>query len=267
MAIFDHYLPPVYIYIYICIVVDLAIKLICCSKDQGGYICLWVSMTTLNSEEITLWSASVGGGYICLWVLMTTLNNEEITLCSVRYMGGYICLWVPMTTLNSEEITLCSVRYMGGYIVRFTWCHTDISWYLPISWLFAWAVIDCIEKQRVHSELWQFQLGGYIIRFTWCHTDISLYLPISWGVTLTFPNIFLLVDCFKWALIDCIEKCRVHSELWQFWMGGFIVRFTWCHTDISLYLPISWLFRMGSHWLHWKAKSSLWALAVSNWGG
>ena len=48
--------------------------------------------------------------------------------------------------------------------------------------------------------------------------------------------------------------------------GGYVVRFPWCHTDISLYLPISWLFRMGSHWLHWKAKSSLWALAVSNGG-
>ena len=117
-------------------------------------------------------------------------------------------------------------------------------------------------------------MGGYIGRFTWCHTDISLYLPISWDVTLTFPDIFLLVDCFAWALIDCIEKWRVNSELWQFWMGkggegrgGYIIRFTWCHTDISLYLPISWLFQMGSHWLHWKAKSSLWALAVLNGEG
>ena len=179
-----------YIYIYICIVVDVAIKLICCSKDLGGYIWLWVSMTTLNSEEITLFS----------------------------------------------------VRSTGGYIIRFTWCHTDISLYLPISWLFQmvshwphwkvksslwalrvsnggggiiisfpyifllvdcfeWALIDCIEKQRVHSELWQFQMGGG-------------------GITASFPDIFLLVDCFKWALIDCIQKWRVYSELWQFQMGG-----------------------------------------------
>ena len=60
--------------------------------------------------------------------------------------------------------------------------------------------------------------------------DISEDLP---GVTLTFPYIFLLVDCFKWALIDHIEKRRVHSELWQFQMGGYIIRFTWYHTDIS----------------------------------
>ena len=54
-------------------------------------------------------------------------------------------------------------------------------------------------------------------------------------------------------------------------MGGYIVRFTlnlkiWHNTDISLYFPISWPFQMGSHWPHWKAKSSLWALAVLNGG-
>ena len=169
---------------------------------------------------------------------------------------------------------------MGGYIVRCTWCHTDISLYLPLSWgvtltfpyifllldCFEFALIDRIEKRRAPSELWQFWMGGYIIRCAWCHTDISLYLPISWGVTLTFPDIFLLLDCFEFALIDRIEKRRAHSELWQFQMGGYIVRCTWCHTDISLYLPISWLFWMGSHWPHWKVKSSLWALAVSNGG-
>ena len=37
---------------------------------------------------------------------------------------------------------------------------------------------------------------------------------------LLFPYIFLLFDCFKWALIDHIEKCRGHSVLWQFQMGG-----------------------------------------------
>ena len=34
--------------------------------------------------------------------------------------------------------------------------------------------------------------GGSIISFTW--------------VKLTFPYIFLLVDCFEWALIGHIEK-------------------------------------------------------------
>ena len=63
-------------------------------------------------------------------------------------------------------------------------------------------LIDCIEKQRVHSELCQFQTGG-------------VYHKIH---LVTFLYIFLLVDCFKWTLIDHIEKQRVHSELCQFQM-------------------------------------------------
>ena len=37
---------------------------------------------------------------------------------------------------------------------------------------------------------------------------------------LVFPYIFLLFDCFEWALIDRIVKCKVHSVLWQFQTGG-----------------------------------------------
>ena len=158
-----------------------------------------------------------------------------------------------------------------------------------------WALIDHIEKQRVHCELWQFETGGINLKIypisenlsspaMWCFASQKVFFCI----TLTFLYIFLLVHCFKWALIDCIEKQRVHSELWQFETGGGGVNLKiypksenlsspaiWCfasqvflyYTYISLYLPISWLFQMSSHWLHWKAKSSLWALAVWNWGG
>ena len=37
---------------------------------------------------------------------------------------------------------------------------------------------------------------------------------------LVFPDIFLLVDCFEWALIGDMEQRRDHSVLWQFQMGG-----------------------------------------------
>ena len=85
---------------------------------------------------------------------------------------------------------------------------------------FEWALIDCIEKHRVDSVLWQFQMGGSIGRFT---------------LNLPFPYIFLLFDCFEWALIDRIEKCRVHSAVWQFRMGGggSIGRFTLNLPDLS----------------------------------
>ena len=63
------------------------------------------------------------------------------------------------------------------------------------------------------------------------------YLPlvsVCFLYALVFPYIFLSVDCFKWALIDGIEKQRVHSVLWQFWMG-------W-----SIYLWYLYVFYM--HW-------------------
>ena len=71
---------------------------------------------------------------------------------------------------------------------------------------FKWDLIHCIEKWRVHSELWQFQLGGG---------------PSAFGVYIfSLCAGMSLFDCFKWVLIDCIVKCRGHSELWQFQLGG-----------------------------------------------
>ena len=94
------------------------------------------------------------------------------------------------------------------------WNWESSEWTLHFS---KWSIR--LEKWRVHSELCQFQIGG-------------VYHKIH---LVTFLYIFLLVDCFKWALIDRIEKWRVHSELCQFPMGGYIVRFTWWHFFISSY--------------------------------
>ena len=43
---------------------------------------------------------------------------------------------------------------------------------------------------------------------------------ISMLYALVFPYIFLLFDCFESVLIDHIVKCKVHSVVWQFQMGG-----------------------------------------------
>ena len=65
--------------------------------------------------------------------------------------------------------------------------------------------------------------------FKWALIDCKIHL-------VTFLYIFLLFDCFKWALIDCIEKHRVHSALWQFQTGGF-VSFTRVNLKIWAHLP------------------------------
>ena len=96
---------------------------------------------------------------------------------------------------------------------------------------FEWVLIDHIEKQRVHSELWQFRMGGsigsvnlwylHVFSMHWYFLISSYYLTVSNGCSVTAlksKEFTLSSGIFKW--------------------GGYILRFTWCHTDISLYLPI-----------------------------
>ena len=99
-----------------------------------------------------------------------------------------------------------------------------------------------------------------------CHTDISLYLPITWLLRICSHWPHWKAKSSLWAL--AVSTGQVYHKMylvshWHFIISPYSLR---CHTDISLYLPITWLFRICSHWLHWKVKSSLWALAVSNWG-
>ena len=60
-----------------------------------------------------------------------------------------------------------------------------------------------------------FEWGVYH-KFYLGKTEMAIYMFIY---ALVFPYIFLLVDCFEWALTDDIEQQRVHSVLWQFQMG------------------------------------------------
>ena len=69
---------------------------------------------------------------------------------------------------------------------------------------FKWVLIHCIVKCKVHSVLWVL-------------LNLKIYPKseneLLFLYALVFPYIFLLFDCFKWALIDCIAIRRVHSEL------------------------------------------------------
>ena len=81
--------------------------------------------------------------------------------------------------------------------------------------------------------LWQFRMGRgsiclwylHVFSMHWYFLISSIILPLVSTCllyALLFPYIFLLFDCFEWVLIDHIEKCRGHSALWQFQMGGSI---------------------------------------------
>ena len=77
-------------------------------------------------------------------------------------------------------------------------------------------LIDRIVKCKVHSVVWQFWGGGGVNLKIYPGKSENELLVLN---TLVFPYIFLLFDCFEWALIDCIVKCKVHSVLCQFWGG------------------------------------------------
>ena len=62
---------------------------------------------------------------------------------------------------------------------------------------------------------------------------------------LIFPYIFLLFDCFEWVLMDCIEKRRGHSVLWQFQMGGGGSICLWYLHVFSMH----WYFLISSYYL------------------
>ena len=148
-----------------------------------------------------------------------------------------------------------------------------------------WSI--CLWYLHIFSMQWYFLIFSYYLTVSNRHSLTALKSEeftlssgsFKWGrgIIVSFPYIFLLFDCFKWVLIDRIIKCRLHSMLWQFWMGGSIClwylhvfsmhwyflissyysafgiyMFALCAV-ISLYLPIIWLFWMGAHWLHWKA--------------
>ena len=120
--------------------------------------------------------------------------------CYSNILGGSICLW-------------CLYLYI---------C-TGISLYF------------LIEQWRDYSVLWQCWLGGpsafesqwhqWTVKRSLCALQCwprGVCLPLVSRCVLyalVFPYIFLLVVCFEWALIGNIEKCRVHSVLWQFWRG------------------------------------------------
>ena len=105
---------------------------------------------------------------------------------------------------------------------------TDFSSYLSI----------CLWYLHVFSMQWYFLIFSYYltvsngcsltalksVEFIQCSGSFTwgVHLPLvstCFLYAMVFPYIFLLFDRFEWALIDCIEKQRVHSDLWQFQIG------------------------------------------------
>ena len=118
-----------------------------------------------------------------------SIHSNETWYSSDLYSkdGGSICLWYLY------------VFYMHWYFLIF-------SYKLTVS-----NGLSLVTLNREEFTQWS---GS----FTWgVHLPlVSTCLYMHWY----FLIYFLLVDCFKWALIGHIEQQRVHFVLCQFWMGG-----------------------------------------------
>ena len=266
-----------------------------------SYICLWVSMTTLNSEEIALCSECWPGASICLWVSLTTLNSKEITLCSWQCCwGGSICLWwlylYICTGISLYFLISAFESQWQHWTVKRSLCAlTVLTWgfHLPVvsvssymHWYSLYYLISAFESQWQH----------WTVKRSLCALDsvagvvhlpvVSVSLYMHWYflifsyiclwvsmTTLISEEITLCSECWPggsiclWVSLTTLNSKEITLCSWQCWPGGSIC--LWClylHicTGISLYFLIS---AFESQWQHWTMKRSLCALTVLTGGG
>ena len=166
---------------------------------------------------------------------------------------------LSLTALKSEEFTLSSGSFKsGGYIVRCTWCHTDMSLYLPIIWLFRMG--SHWPHWKVKSSLWALAVsnGGVIVRCTWCHTDMSLYLPIIWLFQMGshWPHWKVKSSLWALAVLNGGVNCQIYPKsenlsLFQLFLIS------------SYYLTVS----NGLSLMAWKSEEFTLSSGSFEWGG
>ena len=181
--------------------------------SKGGSICFWYLhvFSMLWYFLISSYYLTVSNG-ICLWYLHVCSIHWYFLISSyyLTVSHGH-----SLTVLKSIEFTQCSGSFEWGVHQPLVFTCFLYALVFPDIFLlfdcFEWALIGDIGQHRVDWVLWQFQMGGGGIIGRGINVSLS---------ALVFPDIFLLVDHFKWVLIGNIGQCRVDSVLWQFRMGG-----------------------------------------------
>ena len=224
--------------------------------QMGGTICLWClhvfsmcwyflissyyltvldgrSLTALKSVEVTQSSDSfIWGGLsvfgICIHIytgISLYFLISWLPLVSTCFLCTGISLYLPIVWLFQmgthwlhwkalRSLRALTVSYRGVHLPLVSTCFLYvlvISLYLPIIWLF---------RMGTHWLHWKALRSLRALTVSYRGGSICLWCLHVFSMCWLFPYIFLLFDCFEWALIDCIEKLRGHSELWQFHMGG-----------------------------------------------
>ena len=282
-----------------------------------------LSLTALKSKEFTLISGSFQWGrgdhhqfslYLPIsWLFqnelsLTAFKSEEFTLSSGSFkLGGIIVsftqvnltIWAHFALASQADLpgraenlrnVNCSCRgsvVLGEYIIRFIWCHTDIAWYLPISWLFPNGhSLTALKSEEFTLSSGSFTGGSiclwhlHVFSMPWYFLISSCYLAVSNDICLWYLHVcsihwyFLISSYYLTVLhghsLTVLKRIEFTQCSGIFELGGpsafGIYMFSLC-TGISWYLPIIWLFQMATHWWHWAAQSWLSALAVSYGGG
>ena len=271
---------------------------------MGGTICLWYLYPYIYWYFlISSYYLTVSNG--CSLTAMKTRSchflvkqfqmggGDHLPLVSTCFLCSGISLYLPIIWLfqmgahwlhwKVVEVTQSSGSFRWGvHLPLVSTCFLYVLVFPYIFLLFdcfGWALIDCIEKHRGHTELWQFHLGGtvclwYLYPYIYWYFLIFSNKLTAFGIYMFSLHWYFLISSYCLTVsnghsLTALKSIEVTQSSDSFIRGGpsafGVYMFSLC-AGISWYLPIIWLFRMGAHWLHWKALRSLRALTVS-YGG
>ena len=150
-----------------------------CLLYRGGSICLWLSWTTLNSEEVTLWSGRFDWGAICLWYLyvyICTGISLYLLISWLFRMGSHWSHWTVKSSLSALAVS--NGREGVGSIVSFTRVNLKI-WAHLLFYALLHRRSFRITYERAnnlhwtvlkYSRLWQWMLSNYFSVFFYVET-------------------------------------------------------------------------------------------------
>ena len=173
---------------------------------MGGSICLWLSLTTLNSEEFTLLWQFLGGGIIWLWYLyvyICTGISLYFVISWLFQMGSHWWHWTVKSSLCALAVS------KGGSVTGFTQVKLEFPYIFLSVDCFEWTLIDNIEQRRVHSVLWQFRMGGVLSVFPGKSDNLSsfqvlllLHRALSCLVRNERPKMQQPHQVWAWEVVD-----------------------------------------------------------------
>ena len=186
----------------------------------------WVLIDSIVKCKVhsVLWQFQAGG--VHLKIYLGKSENELLVLNTLVFPYIFLLFdcfeWVLIDSIVKCKVHLVLCQFPGGWVnlkmsswISIHWYFLIYSYYLTVSNGHSLTALSSVKFTQCSGT---FKWGGQ----GW--VNLKIYPGKSENEllvlnTLVFPYIFLLFDCFKWALIDSIVKCKVHSVLWQFWGG------------------------------------------------